>query len=263
MNEKTNLDLYLQLFRGREDHFAQQVQDYYFPVYKPLDEFYIRQHLDGNVTFGLYVLNKESRCHLFCVDLDIPKSDIKHVNFYDRNEKYNYLKNKLHEVLDSLCKFGIPRESILLEETGGRGYHIWIFLSDPIDGATAVAFGVALKKQLAFEIEFFPKQGRLTAKRTFGNLIKLPLGLHRKYECWSCFFDILSDDPRFFAETEQNLIRLDSCKPVVGEIIRKAAGKLLFHKDTLALANEIDIDWQMRIPVNSATESCGKFTTEP
>jgi hypothetical protein len=49
MNGKSNLDLYLQLFRGREELFAQQGQDYYFPVHKPLDEFYVRQHLGAGI----------------------------------------------------------------------------------------------------------------------------------------------------------------------------------------------------------------------
>jgi hypothetical protein len=248
MNDKFNLDIYLKLFRGREDYFAQQGQDFYFPVHKPLDEYYICKHLEGNVTFGLYVLNKESHCNFFCIDIDVPKSDLDRVDISDRNIKYKYLKDKLDSVLESLCKFGIQRESILLEETGGRGYHVWVFLSDQINGEIAVSFGVALKKGLNFEIEFFPKQARLTKKRTFGNLIKLPLGLHRQYGAWSCFFDILPDGLHFFSDTENNLTRLNICKTVATETIVKAAGtydkNTLLIEQTLTPDNDIDIDWQ-------------------
>ena len=30
--------------------------------------------------------------------------------------------------------FSVPREAILLEDTGGRGYHIWVFFSEAVEG---------------------------------------------------------------------------------------------------------------------------------
>jgi hypothetical protein len=176
MNGDKNIELYLQLFKGREDFFAEQGQDFYFPVAKPLDEFYLLQHLEGDATYGLYVLNSKSCCHLICVDIDIPKGDIKGADIADSVRKYGYLRSKLEAVVDALSiKLGIPQESMLLEETGGRGYHIWVFTSAPLDGAIAVGFGEALKRNLKFDVEFFPKQGSLNENRKYGNLIKLPL----------------------------------------------------------------------------------------
>ena len=72
LSTKVLLDPYLQLFRGREDCFAQQGEDWYFPVPRTLDEFYVRCHLEGDATFGLYVLTGASCCHLVCIDIDIP-----------------------------------------------------------------------------------------------------------------------------------------------------------------------------------------------
>jgi len=74
MNNDLDLDLYLQLFKGREDYFAEQGEDWYRPIKGVLDEYYLRRHLEGDATFGLYVLNQASRCHLVCVDIDIPKN---------------------------------------------------------------------------------------------------------------------------------------------------------------------------------------------
>ncbi len=123
MNSEYNLVLYLQLFKGREDYFAQQGEDWYFPIPKTLDEFYLRRHLNGDATFGLYVLNRESYCHLVCIDIDIPKTDLGEVDFVNQVEKNAYLKDKLDAVLEALSgPLVVPPKSILLEETGGRGY---------------------------------------------------------------------------------------------------------------------------------------------
>ena len=45
MNSGHDLELYLQLFKGREDRFAQQSEDGYFPVKEALAEFYVHRHL--------------------------------------------------------------------------------------------------------------------------------------------------------------------------------------------------------------------------
>lgn len=159
MNDTLNLELYLQLFRGREDYIAQQGENGYYPVSKELNEFYLNRHLEGDVTFGLYVLNRDSYCHLVCIDIDIPKSDLGEVDYANPSAKYGYLKHQLDAVLNALMdSLNVPRESILLEETGGRGYHVWIFFSEPIQGQMAVKFGKVLSTLLDFEIEFSPSK---------------------------------------------------------------------------------------------------------
>ncbi len=223
MGNNPNINLYLQLFRGREDFFAQQDEDRYFPIQKTLDEFYVRQHFEGNATFGLYVLNRASRCHLICIDIDIPKSDFSNVDFKYSEFKYRYLKPKLDAVLEALTgQLGVPPKAILLEETGGRGYHIWVFFSEAVPGQIAVAFGNALKRLLDFEVEFFPKQSRLTPKRKYGNLIKLPLGLHRKYGSWSFFFTLSTEGPHPIEGKQENIAFLESLVPVAPEVIEEA-----------------------------------------
>jgi hypothetical protein len=209
-----SLTLYLSLFRGREDHFAQQHDTYYCPVPKPLDPFYLGQHLAGDATFGMYVLTSRSCCHFFCVDIDIPKADLKETNFADRTAKHDCLGQHLRETIKTLTEtLCVPPEALLLEETGGRGYHIWIFLKDALSGDSAVAFGAALKSHLAFEIEFFPKQGQLTPSRKLGNLVKLPLGVHRKYGARSVFFTLSGGEPQYTEGLEPNFELLAGVVP--------------------------------------------------
>ncbi|MEE9225930.1 MAG: reverse transcriptase domain-containing protein [Bacteroidota bacterium] len=223
MNDVPNLGLYLKLFRGREDYFAQQGEDWYFPVPKALDEIYLNRHLEGDATFGLYVLNRESCCHLVCIDIDIPKSDLGEVDFANPSEKHGYLKHKLDAVLEALSgTLGVPPESILLEETGGRGYHIWVFFSGPVQGRTAVTFGKMLNARLDFEIEFFPKQGRLTPNRKYGNLIKLPLGIHQKYGSRSSFFCLSSQGLQAISGIAENLAHLRVLVPLDPEVLDRS-----------------------------------------
>jgi hypothetical protein len=236
MEDVPNLDLYLQIFRGREDYFAQQGEDWYFPVPNSLDEFYVRRHLDGDATFGVYVLNCESCCHLVCIDIDIPKGDLGTVDFSNPTVKYGFLKEKLDAVLKALSgPLAVPPESILLEETGGRGYHIWVPFSGPVPGQTAVRFGEVLKAHLDFEIEFFPKQGLLTPNRKFGNLIKLPLGLHRKYGCRSSFFYSSSEGLHAINGLAANLAHLRAIVPIAPEVLNRCT--LILSKELPLQAN--------------------------
>lgn len=235
---KTDFDIYrifLDLFKGREDYFAQQYDYGYHPVACPLDAFYLRQHLAGDTTYGIYVLNIGSYCHFFCIDIDIPKNELNEINFNDRTIKYSYMGQHLRDTIQTITvTLGIPREAILLEETGGRGYHIWVFLKDPISGENAVTFGAILKSYLKFEIEFFPKQGQLTASRKLGNLVKLPLGIHRKYGNCSVFFTLSDVEPQFIEDLEGILELLTRVVPVettaVFEAIRSHPGAVVQNR---------------------------------
>ncbi len=191
------------------------------------------------------MLNRESCCNFVCIDIDIPKAAIKEVDFKNPDAKYSYLKNKLNAVLEALSgPLKVPPEAILLEETGGRGYHIWVFFTEEMQGQTAVAFGEAIKKQLAFEVEFFPKQGRLSSRRKFGNLIKLPLGLHRKHNSWSCFFSLLTEEPRFIIDKEENIAFLRSLVPVdpkaIEKVVKPFAEELSIHEEAIVFVGGSD-----------------------
>ncbi len=255
MSSHPDLGPYLDLFRGREDCFAQQGEDWYVPVPRMLDEFYVRRHLEGDVTLGLYLLSRASCCHLVCIDIDIPKSALGEVDFGDPAKKYGYLKDKLEAVLKALSRdLGVPPEAILLEETGGRGYHIWVFFSEAVQGQTAVAFGEALRRQLDFEIEFFPKQGRLTPEQKYGSLIKLPLGIHRKYGSSSFFFSLSAEGPQVIAGRDASMTRLRCLVPVAPEVINSAVQ---------ALGEGLPLKYEAAIPFSRLDQNRPQFEGNP
>ena len=237
-NNEYNFSTYLRLFKGREDCFAQQGKDFYYPIKKPLNDYYVALHCRGGATFGIYVLTNQSLAHLVCFDLDIPKTEADPDELADRTKKYERLAPHLRALLHVLRdEYQLPETSLLLEDTGGRGYHVWVFLTTAIPGTVAVAFGDEVKSKVDFDFEFFPRQGRLTPRRRYGNLIKLPLGVHRKYERESTFFTLDSEQPKFLDSLEANLHMLESVVPVdalaISANTKPLQGELLLYDELL------------------------------
>ena len=214
-SRKGNYYPYLEYFKGREDYIACQGKDYYYPIQAILTPDHLRKHLDNLATFGIYVLTSDSKCNFICLDIDIPQNELHKLDFRNPTQKYRYLKNKLVPILDLLNNnFSIPQESILVEDTGGRGYHIWLFFSHPVQGKDAIKFHLITKSFINFDFEFFPKQPNLTKARKFGNLIKLPLGTHQKYESRSSFLKLEGDRVQLIASVEDNLKHLSTIQKI-------------------------------------------------
>jgi len=211
---------FLEYFSGREDYFAVQDLDRYKTVKGILNPYYLDKHIKGFITFGIYVLNSNSRCNFLCIDIDIPKNELNNFNFLNKVQKFRYLKDKLQKTESVLIKkFNLSRKSILFEDTGGRGYHIWLFFQKSINGSEVFKLSFILKEHLDFDFEFFPKQKVLNSKKGLGNLIKLPLGLHQKYNSESRFFKICNDKPVFFHIVEDNFEHLLKIDKISAEII--------------------------------------------
>ena len=71
----------------------------------------------------------------------------------------------------------------IVEDSGYKGRHIWLFFERPLRATLAHRLGRLLLARLAptdehISLEVFPKQARLDRNQV-GNLIKLPLGIHK------------------------------------------------------------------------------------
>ena len=97
-----------------------------------------------------------------------------------------------------------------------------MFLREGVPGDRVVTFGSILKKQLPFPIEFFPKQGQLTSRLKLGNLIKLPLGIHKKYGGRSVFFNLTTSGPDFADSLERNFELLSRVATIESEKVLSA-----------------------------------------
>lgn len=177
------------LFSGREGVYARQWarpsgEGGYTPVHEPLTPAVIRNHLLGSFTAGVYPIRLDGTATFFALDLDIDKQALQRA----RGEPAyaQQLRDTLHDegprLLRVLRDLGFAP---LFENSGYKGRHYWVLLEEP---ETADVLHLLGRMLLAWQtplvpaglhLEFFPKQANVKGKG-LGNLIKLPLGIHRK-----------------------------------------------------------------------------------
>ncbi len=186
--EPTHADLvyFLHLFAGREDVWARQWADGtkngYAPVRGPLTPELLRGHLSGSLTAGVYPVRTDDTVTFVAFDLDIRRSAREKAggDVLAAAALRALVRDAAIGVRDGLRRAGLP---VLLENSGNKGWHVWIFLAEPAPADLAVNLGraacAALRPASAdINIEVFPRQARV-APDGLGNLIKLPLGVHR------------------------------------------------------------------------------------
>jgi hypothetical protein len=162
--------LFFDLFVGRTDCYSKQLEKGYLAVKNPITLEIIKQHLLGTITIGVYQL-LENVVKWGCLDFDLNTLE----DFENAKKLFNHL-----------VKLGL---NPLMEMSGGGNYkcHIWVF-SD----TTAVKMQEFLKgvcdKLNIYPHEIFPKQ-TYVKEGDYGNLVKLPLGIHRKTNKRSYFLD--------------------------------------------------------------------------
>ncbi|RLG10207.1 hypothetical protein DRN69_09385, partial [Candidatus Pacearchaeota archaeon] len=139
-------------------------------IKEKLTQDIIQKHLGGIITIGCFQINPiNNKVKWICFDFD---GDLKE-EFKKSKKLFLKLKEKGFNPL--------------LEFSGRRGYHIWLFL-EPTDAATARKFAMEIAKE-SEPHEIFPKQDKLEESKKYGCQVKLPLGLHRVSRKWSYFFD--------------------------------------------------------------------------
>lgn len=194
------------LFVNRTDTYSTQNSD---GSYKREDESllpeYIGEHLDGKRTIGVYQFSKEEKVKWVCFDYDGPDLEVE--------------KKKAISLYNHIRSIGV--ESVLLEFSGKKGYHIWVFCQ-PIDGYSAKYWADEVAKE-STPHEVFPKQEKIEGK--FGNLVKLPLGIHKVSGKRSVIFDdtineIPNDRTWKYMEELSSRNRFTIPKVVVKEVVR-------------------------------------------
>lgn len=181
------LERYLKLFSGREDCFARQWADRgegksgYVPERRPFGFAELEEHLAGRKTYGIYLLRSDARVRTALIDMDLASrfrqgkvaAEERRLIFRERE----YLFQRIREISAQAAT------RPLVEFSGGKGYHFWYFFDPPVESSFARSFLECIRKPLAgdvstFQLEVFPKQDSLSGKG-LGNLVKLPLGIHR------------------------------------------------------------------------------------
>lgn len=177
------------LFAGREDVHARQWaqpggETGYSPVKEPLTPAVVRNHLLGTYTVGVYPIRLDGTCTFFAVDLDVDRAALEQARSQPAlaRQLRADLRAEGLRLLRVLQELGLP---VLFEDSGYKGRHYWVFLAEPEAAPVLHQLGRLLlgwqARQLprGLHLEFFPKQAAVQGKG-LGNLIKLPLGIHRR-----------------------------------------------------------------------------------
>lgn len=152
----------------------------YSPVQAPLDAEVARQHLEGRVTVGTYLVRPDHTVGQAVLDLDATRPALE-AAARDRRDA-EALQQAIHDagrqLVTALQAAGLQP---LLVDSGFKGRHLWCFFDAPVPAAHARAGLAALVRAVPIDprlrIEVFPKQDQ-TRPGGLGNLVKLPLGVH-------------------------------------------------------------------------------------
>ncbi len=162
MNNLTNeekANLVSELIKGRNDaHGAGEG----ICIKEKVTNEVIKGHLTGKKRIGRYPLAPDimdgTGTYWLCLDIDEPDTNI------------------VLEALGSIEGLGF---TAYLEKSKSKGWHIWIFFSEPVKASYTRALGQYVAECVAREfegttVEIFPKQNSL-ANMQFGNYVNLPL----------------------------------------------------------------------------------------
>lgn len=178
---------FLALFSGRKDSFARQWANRaegrsgYVPVKSAMSRADVEEHLAGKMTYGIYLMQQDARVKTAVIDADLrPRFRDKPLSAEEKGQvrrESAWMVSRVREL--SLVHDARP----LLEVSGAKGFHFWYFFNPAANAATVRSVLDSIGREVGgdlqvFGLEIFPKQDRLTGKG-FGNLVKLPLGIHR------------------------------------------------------------------------------------
>ena len=233
----TGLVKFLSLFSGREGVYARQWvsptgESGYTPIKEPFNYKVARNHMLGNYTVGIYQLRVDNTVNFIAFDIDITKKYLSRIMAEKKLWK-GAIKNA-HKVacsiIDVLSSYDIP---VYLESSGYKGRHCWVFLEKPVSAKIAKAFAGAVVREIGdfpqgIDVEIFPKQ-EYVRSGGLGNLIKIPLGIHRKTGRKSVFINPLSgksyEDQLGYVETF-----LKCSKEKIVDFTRKYSSVPIVHK---------------------------------
>jgi len=162
-----------EIFVHRKDAYSlQQPSGAYYIVRKKITLEIIEKHIRGEHTIGLYCLGKDNTIKWACIDLDGDGS-------LSELRQLSEDSNKIYDEFEDFKR--------MKEFSGRKGFHIWIFFKKPVNAGygqrliKARLNSLALKEKSTRFLfhEIFPKQLSLLNERSVGNLVKIPLCVHR------------------------------------------------------------------------------------
>lgn len=206
------------------------------------DDFLI-EHLQGIETVGVYQLGEGDTIKWVCLDVDIKKGGVLAA---EDKEKLAWEAVRRHTLglARRMRKLGLD---FLVESSGSRGMHLWIFFAEPVPAIKGKALAIFLEGQVeppdGISLDLFPKQ--ISRRNGDGNLVKVPLGVHRKSEK-RCLFVNAKFEPH------------EDQWSVLANVERYTENNL----DAFIEKNEIDVEASnLQTSSNKSTDGVGSLAT--
>lgn len=183
-------------FSGREGVYARQWagqgKSGYSPIHEAFSPAVARQHLSGHSTIGVYPVRMNQTVRFLAFDFDAAKTarDQAATSGAQWEAALRMVHAAAVRLLDVASTFGLTG---LLEDSGWKGRHVWFFFAGSAPATAVRQLADRLLARLPalppeVSVEVFPKQAQLRPDQ-LGNLIKLPLGVHRVTGRRSTFLD--------------------------------------------------------------------------
>ncbi|GGM29377.1 hypothetical protein GCM10011351_14350 [Paraliobacillus quinghaiensis] len=269
--EKAAILLFMNLFQGRTDVFAQRwessttgksgyspvcgnewdkelslkpkikCQDYSNRLFHTLTPQVIYEHLRGIKTVGIYPLLEDNTCHFLALD-------------FDKKQWQDDVRAFIETCKDLELPYHIERSR------SGEGAHVWFFFEKAISASLARKFGIILLSKTSekrFEVgmdsfdRMFPNQD-LLPKGGFGNLIALPLQKQAKTKGNSVFvndsFQEITDQWQYLSSV--NKISEKDTLQIVSNFSKESHPIMVKEEvDNIDLPKEITIELKRGIQI--------------
>lgn len=199
--DDADLARFMAFFGGREDVYARQWYSSgkdkggYSPVHEPMTPSVLRRHFLGEITLGVYPIRLDGTCLFAAMDIDIPSQtlDAARADSAFAKRLAIHLQQATIAIRNLLREHGF---TVIVEDSGYKGRHLWLPFESPVPAKLLKELGELFIWSLTpdhldrsmLTCEFFPKQSEARGKG-LGNLIKLPLGIHRRSGRRSVFLD--------------------------------------------------------------------------
>ncbi|WP_057776274.1 TOTE conflict system archaeo-eukaryotic primase domain-containing protein [Cytobacillus dafuensis] len=186
-------------FYNKEAYGKQQFDDnrvvVYKTIYNKIDPNVIKNAIENKQAIMAYQ-QKFDKLKWLCLDFDIKSSVLyEDYNFHEDSLYKPMLINDLHKIIETLHNYNIK---YLLEYSGNRGFHVWIFLDKEINkqlGSTLLngilsltKFDYIDKKDSPITVDKFPKNNKPKGNK-IGLGVKVPLSYHLKSNSYSYVID--------------------------------------------------------------------------
>lgn len=189
----------------------------YNPVRSQFTMRDLRLHLDGMVTLGHYVVDQSGHCRVLAFDLDFGKDFEWHDQSLNPRDVFGTdhparraLTKEIRQLSDGLAyrlKKMYPHLTVTTSFSGSKGVHVLGSFPTPTTASAAREIALSVLDfygcfeptkgknfyrhtylSPAIELEIYPKQEKIGVGG-FGNLLRLPLGIHQKTGRRGFFFD--------------------------------------------------------------------------